>query len=103
VQTSFDLPPQRVGVVALVGVQDVAFGQLFEQHCTGGAIRDLPAGQHEGERAALRIGQRVDLRRAPATRTANGLIFLPPFPPAAERCALTAELSIRTCAGGPPA
>src|SRR4051812_12876625 len=35
--------------------------------------------------------------------TADGLIFLPPFPPAAERCALTAELSIRTCAGGPPA
>src|SRR5205085_12338935 len=33
--------------------------------------------------------------RAAAARTADGLIFLPPFPPAAERCALTAELSIR--------
>ena len=28
---------------------------------------------------------------------------LPPFPPQAERCALTAEESMRTCAGGPPA
>lgn len=27
----------------------------------------------------------------------------PPFPPAAQRCALTAELSISTSAGGPPA
>jgi hemolysin D len=38
-----------------------------------------------------RIGQRVDFRRATAARAANGLIFLPPFPPEAERCAFTAE------------
>jgi hypothetical protein len=41
--------------------------------------------------------------RASAARAANGLIFLPSSPPLAERCAFTAEESMRTSAGGPPA
>jgi molybdenum-dependent DNA-binding transcriptional regulator ModE len=99
----FNLSTDRVGVVAFVCVQDVALWKLLEQRCARGAIGDLAPGQHEGERTALSIGQRVDLGRAAAPRAADGLIFLPPFPPAAERWALTAELSIRTCADGPPA
>jgi hypothetical protein len=31
----------------------------------------------------------MDLRVAPSARTANSLLFLPPFPPAAERWAFT--------------
>lgn len=37
------------------------------------------------------VGERVDLGRAPATRSANSLAS--PFPPEAEQCAFTAELS----------
>jgi hypothetical protein len=99
----FDLTPDSVGVVALVRMHDIAIWKTVEQRRASAAIRDLAAGQQESERAALSIGQRVDLGRATASRAANGLIFLPPFPPAAERWALTAELSIRTCADGPPA
>jgi putative ABC transport system substrate-binding protein len=45
----------------------------------------------------------VDLSGASAARSADSLILLPPLPPDAQRCAFTAELSIKTCAGGPPA
>jgi len=38
----------------------------------------------------------MDFRRAAAARAANGLPEGPPFPPAAERCALMWELSIAT-------
>ncbi len=34
---------------------------------------------------------------------ADRLLKFPPLPPDAQRCAFTAELSISTCAGGPPA
>ena len=36
----------------------------------------------------------VDLRVAPSARAANSLLLLPPFPPDAERCALTCVESI---------
>ena len=80
-----DLSTDRVGVVAFVCMPDVAIGKTMEQRRGGGAIRDLAARQHESERTALSIGQRMDLGRAAAPRAADGLIFLPPFPPAAER------------------
>ena len=45
----------------------------------------------------------MDLGGASAARAPDRLGPLPPFPPEAERCAFTAELSISTSAGGPPA
>ena len=83
-------------------MQNVAIRKMFEQRGARRAVCDLSAGEHEGERTALRVGQRVDSRRAAAARATDGLILALLFPPAAEQCALTAELSIRTCAGGPP-
>ena len=74
-----------VGVVALVAVEDVAGRKAFEQRRARRAIGDLTAGEHEGDRSAERVGQRMDFRRPPAARSADRLIFLPPFPPAAER------------------
>ena len=76
---------------------------MLQQLLGGLAISDLAAGQQEGDGAAVAIGQGVDLGRAPAARAADGLLALPPFPPEAERCAFTAEESMSTCAGGPPA
>ena len=81
----------------------VAGRKAFEQRRARRAVGDLAAREHEGDRSAERVGQRVDFRRPPAARAADRLIFLPPFPPAAERCAFTADESMRTCAGGPPA
>ncbi|TXT42380.1 MAG: hypothetical protein FD139_3656 [Methylocystaceae bacterium] len=99
----FHLPAESVAVVTLVAMQNVARRKPRQKFRARGAIGYLAAGEHEGERATLGIGQRMDFGRAPAARTTDGLIFLPPLPPLAERCAFTAEESMRTCAGGPPA
>ena len=98
-----DLPANGVAVVTLVAMQDASGRHLLQQDCPGGAISDLPAGEQEGDGPTVAIGQRVDLGRASAARAADGLAALPSFPPEAERCAFTAELSISTWAGGPPA
>ena len=52
------------------------------------------AGQEDSEKTAPSICECMDLRVAPASRAANRLLLLPPFPPAAERCALTGVESI---------
>ena len=70
---------------------------------SSGAIGYLTPGQQERDGTTLRVGQSMDLRGPPAARSADGLLMFPPLPPDAHRCAFTAELSIRTCAGGPPA
>ena len=51
-------------------------------------------GQKNGNEAPFSICECVDLRVAPSARAANSLLLLPPFPPAAERCALTCVESI---------
>jgi hypothetical protein len=45
----------------------------------------LTGRQVQNDGAALCITQGVDLRRASAARTADGLGVLPPFPPEAQR------------------
>ncbi len=99
---TFDFPPHRVAVVSLVAVQDGGFRQLVEQGVGRGTVGDLAAGQHKGDRTAEIVGQCVDFGCASASRSADRLVELPPFPPEALRCALTAEESIMSCAGGPP-
>ena len=66
-------------------------------------VAELARRYLEGDGPALRVADGVDLGRAPAPRAADGLVVLPPFPPEAQRCAFTAEESIRTWEGGPPA
>ena len=65
--------------------------------------RKASGRQCRSVRAWIPAYARTSLRRAPTARAADGLGLLPPLPPEAQRCALTAELSIRTWAGGPPA
>ena len=48
------------------------------------AVAGLAACQVEVERVAVEIGLEVDFGREAAARTAEGLILLPPFAPAAE-------------------
>ena len=93
---SSHLPADGVGVVAFVGVEETAGRQALQKHRAGSAIGDLSARQQEGERATELIGERMDLGRAAAAGAADGLALLPPLPPAAQRCAFTAELSIST-------
>ena len=53
----------------------------------------LARGQAERDGASEVIGQGVNLGRPSAARSADGVGEVPPFAPAAERCALTDVLS----------
>ena len=88
-----------VGIVAFVANQPSRRRGHRQQRHRDGDIGDIAAGQQKGTRAACRVDERVDFRGAPAARAADRLGLLPPFAPLAERCALTAVLSIITTAG----
>src|SRR6188472_1687115 len=68
-------------------------------HPADEALRDraivcFASSQQNGDEAPFSICECVNLRVAPSARAANSLLLLPPFPPAAERCALTCVESI---------
>jgi hypothetical protein len=85
---------EAVGVVGLVGDQsfDWAGGrqQVFRHH----DVMDIAWGNQQNPGPADGVGEGVDRRRASAARASYAFRKGPPFPPAAERCALTCELSI---------
>ena len=58
------------------------------------AVVCFPSSQQDSDKAPFSICECVDLRVAPSARAANSLVVLPPFPPAAERCAFTCVESI---------
>ena len=60
-----------------------------DQALGNGAIMRFASRQQDGDEAAFSICECMDLRVAPSARAANSLLLLPPFPPAAERCAFT--------------
>lgn len=62
-------------------------GKLLKQLGACCAVGDLPTCEHECDWAALAVSQRMDFRRAPAARAADGLVRLPP-PLSARRRAM---------------
>ena len=76
---------QPVGIVGAVGRADPGGWHLSEEGERRPGVAHLPWRYFEGEEAALCVAKSVDFGRAPATRPANRLLGLPPFPPAAER------------------
>ena len=94
---------QMIRVVTFVADQSFARRCRREQGRGALDVGDVSARQQEGVRAAVFVDERVDFCRAPAARAADSLILRPPFrAPLAERCALTAELSIIVSVGGSP-
>ena len=60
-----------------------------EQRLEIAAVASLAAGRIEGDWQAVEIGLEMDFCREASARTSERLVFLPPFAPAAERCART--------------
>ena len=80
-----DLRSEVIAIIAFVAEQSVHF-RRERQNCGGrGDVGVLALRQMENYRPAKRIAQRMDFCRAPATRPADRLIALPPFPPEAQR------------------
>lgn len=100
---SFYLMTYGIAVVSLVAMHHQVCWQDIKQIGCGCAVGNLSAGEHQSQRTAQVIAQGMDLGGAPTTRAANCLTGFPFFPPLAQRWALTAELSISTSEGGPPA
>lgn len=90
-------------VVGAVPMDNAPRGQMDEKGFGGTAAGGLAGREMKGERATSSRRNGMDLRVSASTADADRLFAGPPFPPAAERCALACVLSISTSAGGPPA
>ena len=88
-----DQVEERIGVVAPVGDNVAAFQAVQQQGCRAQIMR-LTGGQHEAHRQPVFVDQGVDLGAQSSTRTADGVIFAPFFPPAACWWARMIELLI---------
>jgi hypothetical protein len=83
-----------VAVVAAVGDEPAERPEGGQQRRCGRRIGSITGGQQDQSRPAGLVGGGVQLAGPAASRGAEGLLERPPFPPAAERCALMCVLSI---------
>ena len=90
---------QSVGIVATV-CNDVAALEIGEQVWRGSQIMCLTGGQHEPYRQTILVDDGIDLGAQSSTRTADGVILAPFFPPAACWWARMIELSINAIEPG---
>ena len=80
---------QSIGVVTLVSQDVTGVGRAGEQGRSDGDVGDVAGREDQGEGASDDVGEGVDLARLAAARRADALRASPPFPPKAERWALT--------------
>ena len=83
-----------VGVVGPIRDQAPDGQALLEQAGGHGDVVDVARTELQDARAALGVGQRVELGRPAAARAADRLREGPPFAPPAERWALMWVLSM---------
>jgi len=87
--TSFGQPmAQFAGIVGAICDQLPGSGDPFQQCSHADQIMGLTGGDGEGQRPPCLIGYGVNFGRPSAARAADGVFEVPPFAPAAERCAL---------------
>lgn len=79
---------QTCCIIGTVGQQLVAWAADRQQRFGAGKIMSIAGRQNEGDGPAAIVAQRMDFRRSPTARGANGVMTGPPFAPAAERWAL---------------
>lgn len=82
--------PRVIGAVCEQAARGWDTGQQLGH---AGQTMHLARRQAKGDGPARRVGQGMNLGRPSAARSSDGLPIFPPFPPDAERCALTDVLS----------
>lgn len=80
---------QGVSVIALVGQDVASVWRAGEQGRGDGDVGDVAGCQDQGEGASDDVSEGVDLGRLAPARRPDRLDSGPPFPPKAERWALT--------------
>ena len=88
-----DQVEQRIGVISAIG-DDVTTFEAGEQEWRRAQVVVLSGGQHQAYWQTVLIDQSVYLGAQSSTRTADGVIFAPFFPPAACWWARMMELSM---------
>ena len=91
--TGFEPVTQAVRVISFICDQVFRRRDGTQQRHGHADVGNVAGRQREGDRPAAIIGQTMDFRGATAARAPDRLRPLPPFAPAAERCAFTCELS----------
>ena len=86
--------PQPIAVVSCVRGQAPARRNSADQGCRNPNIAEMAGRHFDGDGASVRVDDGMDFRRAATARATNRLRLGPPFPPAAERCALAVVLSM---------
>jgi hypothetical protein len=81
--------PEPARVIGAVREEFARRRHSGQQCLCAGQIMGVAWRQDQGQRAPALIGQRMNLGRPSAARSSDGLSEVPPFAPAAERCALT--------------
>jgi len=82
-------------IIAAIGDNVAGQANAAEQGRRGGLIGGLARREQQADRQALGIDHGMDLGAQSSTRTTDGVIRAPLFPPAACWCARTMEESIR--------
>ena len=85
---------QAIAVVSGVASQAAGRPNSADQGCRDSNVAQVAGCHFNGDGASAFVNNGVDFRRAAAARAANRLRLGPPFPPAAERCALAVVLSM---------
>ena len=85
---------QMIGIVGFVCDQLFEGPRPLDQLSGDRDVVRITGGQDQDARPALLVRECVELARASATGLPKRLLKGPPFPPAAERCALMCVLSI---------
>jgi hypothetical protein len=85
---------QAIGIVCGVGHAKTRWGQGGQQRQSAANITQLTGRYFESDGASFSVDDGVDFCRAAPARTPDRLLRRPPFPPAAERCALAMVESI---------
>ncbi len=80
---------QAPGVIGPVTDQALRRGNAPEQGGRASQIMGLPGRHGERQGPAEGVGYGMNFGRPSAARSADGVLEVPPFAPAAERCALT--------------
>ena len=93
---------QRITIIGGIG-QTALRGHIGHQFGPDRGVPAMARADDQPPRAAVLIDRGMDFSRAPAPRPSDRLLLRPPFPPAADRCALTGVASSSSATGGPPA
>jgi len=94
--------PELIAVIGGVSRAQTTGRQRFKQAAGNRGVAALAWGYGKGQRPTATVDNSMDFCRSPAARAADrpcscqgqALELGPPFPPAAERCALAVVLSI---------